>query len=320
MTALDPPGHGVRHNGIFRLPEAIPTLAERLREAGYATGAVVGSLVLDRRYGLARLRLLRRSDGRTHGRRLRAGPSGAPTASSTPRSRCSIRSARASSCWVHFYDPHLTYDPPPGFASAFASRPYAGEIAFADAQLGRLLGALRERYGEAGLLVVATSDHGESFGEHGDETHSYLIYETTQRIPLLFAGPGVPAGRSVAAPVGLVDVAPTVLALARAKPLAEAAGRDLRPLFAGEGRRAGERVLRDARPAARLRLEPAAGPARGEFKYIRAPRPELYDLAADPGERAQPRTRAARARRLARCGARGEAARARPRGPRHRWR
>ena len=94
--------------------------------------------------------------------------------------------------WVHFYDPHMTYDPPAGFASAFSSRPYDGEIAFVDAQLGRLLEGLRARWGDAGLLVVVTSDHGESFGEHGDQTHSYLVYETTQRIPLLFAGPGMP--------------------------------------------------------------------------------------------------------------------------------
>jgi hypothetical protein len=149
---------------------------------------------------------------------------------------------------------------PAGFASAFSSRRYDGEIAFTDFQLGRLLRAVRERWGETGLLVVVTSDHGESFGEHGDLTHSYLVYETTQHVPLLFAGPGIPAGRIVAAPVGLVDVAPTLISLARASPLPTAAGRD-------QAVAQGRAVHRpDACSSARPQLDfgwAAARPARG---------------------------------------------------------
>ncbi len=284
MTALDPPSHGVRHNEIFRLPDAIPTLAERLKQAGYATGAVVGSLVLDHRYGLAR--------GFDHyddrmGERV-AGGAGWPErrADAVVDAALALLEPLGSRffLWVHFYDPHLTYDPPPGFASAFPSRPYAGEIAFVDSQLGRLLTALRERYGDSGLLVVVTSDHGESFGEHGDETHSYLVYESTQRIPLLFAGPGIPAGRSVAAPVGLVDVAPTVLALAHAKPIDGAAGRDLRPLFTGDTGAPANAYFETLAPQLDFGWSPLLGLREGSFKYIRAPRPELYDLASDPGE------------------------------------
>jgi len=284
MTGLDPPGHGVRHNEVFRLPDAIPTLAERLKQAGYATGAVVGSLVLDRRYGLARG--FDFYDDRL-GERL-AGGAGWPErrADRVVDAALALLDSLGPHffLWVHFYDPHLAYDPPPGFASAFPTRPYAGEVAFADAQLGRLLQALRERFGETGLLVVATSDHGESFGEHGDETHSYMVYETTQRIPLLFAGPGIPAGRSVAAPVGLVDVAPTVLALAHARPIEGAAGRDLRPLFSAEKNAPTNVYFETLAPQLDFGWSPLLGLRAGNFKYIRAPRPELYDLAADPGE------------------------------------
>ncbi|MFI5216488.1 MAG: sulfatase [Candidatus Limnocylindria bacterium] len=284
LTALDPPGHGVRHNGIFRLPAAIPTLAERLREAGHATGAVVGSQVLDRRYGLARGfdfyddQLTERV----------AGGAGWPERRADRVVDAALalldRLGPRFFLWVHFYDPHAAYDPPAGFASAFASRPYDGEIAFVDAQLGRLLAAVRARWGEAGLLVVVTSDHGESFGEHGDESHSYLVYETTQRIPLLIAGPGIPAGRSVAAPVGLVDVAPTLLALAGARPLPDAAGRDLSPLLFGEDGAPANAYFETLAPQLDFGWSPLLGLRSGALKYIRAPRQELYDLAADPGE------------------------------------
>ncbi len=284
MTALDPPGHGVRHNGVFRLPAAIPTLAEHLREAGHATAAVVGSQVLDRRYGLDR-------GFDFYDDQLRdrlAGGAGWPERRADRVVDAALalldRLGPRFFLWVHLYDPHMAYDPPAGFASAFASRPYDGEIAFADAQLGRLLRGLRERFGEAGLLVVVTSDHGESFGEHGEQTHSYLVYETTQRIPLLFAGPGIPAGRTIAAPVGLVDVAPTVLALARAKPLPETAGRDLSPLFMGEDGAPANAYFETLAPQLDFGWSPLLGLRVGNLKYIRAPRPEIYDLAADPDE------------------------------------
>ncbi len=284
MTALDPPGHGVRHNGVFRLPDAIPTLAERLREAGHATGAVVGSQVLGRRYGLQRG--FDFYDDRLKDRT--AGGSGWPERRADQVVDAALalvdRLGPRFFLWVHFYDPHMTYDPPAGFASAFSSRPYDGEIAFVDAQLGRMLEGLRARWGETGLLVVVTSDHGESFGEHGDQTHSYLVYETTQRIPLLLAGPGIPAGRTVAAPVGLVDVAPTVIALVGAKPLPDTAGRDLSPLFDGEEGAPENAYFETVAPQLDFGWSALLGLRAGSLKYIRAPRPELYDLAADPGE------------------------------------
>jgi len=284
MTALDPPGHGVRHNEVFRLPETIPTLAERLRQAGFATGAVVGSLVLDHRYGLARgFDVYDDKMGE-----LVAGGAGWPER----RADAVVDAALALLdqlgprwfLWVHFYDPHLAYDPPPGFASAFPTRPYTGEIAFVDMQLGRLVTAIQQRFGADGLLVVVTADHGESFGEHGDETHSYLVYESTQRIPLIFNGPGLPSARSVAAPVGLVDVAPTLLALAGAPALDGAAGRDLTPLFSSDEGAPDAAYFETLAPQLDFGWSPLLGLRQGSFKYIRAPRPELFDLASDPQE------------------------------------
>ena len=138
MTALDPPDHGVRHNAIHRLGDGIPTLAEHLRAAGYATAAFVGALVLDGRFGLARGFDV--YDDAMAGRvSARVGFAERPADRVVDAALAWLDGAPDRFfLWVHFYDPHATYKPPPGFASAFASRPYAGEIAFADAQLGRL--------------------------------------------------------------------------------------------------------------------------------------------------------------------------------------
>ncbi len=285
MTGLDPPRHGVRHNGVHRLDASLPTLAEGLRDAGYATGAVVGSLVLQRRFGLAR-------GFDAYDDRLEAGRvSGASGYVERPADLVvdAALSWLAGApdrffLWVHFYDPHAAYDPPAGFASAFAQRPYEGEIAFVDAEIGRLLAAIRERWGDTGLLVVATSDHGESLGEHGEATHGYTIYEATQRVPLLLSGPGLPAGRVAPGPASLSDVAPTLLALAGAAALPDTDGIDLRPSL--EATASEDRSIYMETVATRLDFgwSPLLGLRSGRFKYVRAPRPELYDLSSDPGE------------------------------------
>jgi len=285
MTALDPPDHGVRHNAIQRLGDGIPTLAEHLRAAGYATAAFVGSLVLDERFGLGR-------GFDVYGDAMAGRVSANVGFAERPADRVVDaaldwleRAPERFFLWVHFYDPHASYAPPPGFASAFASRPYAGEIAFADSQLGRLMGEIRARWPAGGTLLAATSDHGESLGEHGEATHSYTIYDATQLVPLLVSGPGVPRGRVVASPVRLVDVGPTLLALAGAAPLPDVAGRDLWPLIGGQEE--GERVAYLETLATRLDYgwSPLLGLRTARFKYIRAPRPELYDLRDDPAER-----------------------------------
>jgi arylsulfatase A-like enzyme len=284
MTALDPPAHGVRHNGIYRLSGEIPTLAERLRAAGFETAAFVGAVVLDARFGLDRGFDVYDDamSGRTSGHigyaeRTADAVAGAALA-------WLDRAPDRFFLWIHFYDAHAGYEPPPGFASAFASRPYQGEIAFVDSQLGRVLEELRRRWPDGGTLLVVTADHGESLGEHGEATHSYSVYEATQRIPLLMSGPGLPRERVVAETVRLVDVAPTVIGLAGAEPLPEVEGRDLRPLIGGD--EGDERIAYVETQATRLDhgWSPLLGVRTARFKYIRAPRPELYDLEGDPGE------------------------------------
>lgn len=282
MTGLDPPQHGVRHNSVHRLGGAIPTLAERMRERGLATAAFVGALVLDRRFGLDR-------GFDVYDDRMDRSSSVLFGVSERPADRVVDatldwleRAPGRFFLWVHLYDPHVEYQPPPGFASAFARRPYRGEIAFADHQVGRLLTAVRRRFGDEGLLVAVTSDHGESLGQHGERTHAYTVYDATQRVPLILSGSGVPAGRVVETPVRLVDVAPTLLAAVGGAPFG--GGRDLRAAWQGAD---GER------PAAYVETlathldygwSPLVGLRTSRLKYIRAPRPELYDLREDPEE------------------------------------
>ena len=284
MTGLDPPRHGVRHNSIHRLGPELPTLAERLGDAGYATAAFVGAVVLERRFGLARG--FDSYDDRSEGR-LSGGTGYAERRADEVVDAALEWLADAPErffLWVHFYDPHAAYAPPPGFASAFPDAPYAGEIAFVDAELGRLLEAIRERFGHEGLLVVATSDHGEGLGDHGELTHSYMIYESTQRIPLLLEGAGLPSGKLAPGPASLVDVAPTLLAMAGAEPLPETDGRDLRELLSTDA--TDERAIYMETQATHLDFgwSPLQGLRVGDWKYIRAPRPELFQLRHDPGE------------------------------------
>ena len=284
LSGRDPHAHGVRHNSIHRLPPGVPVLAERLASAGYATAAVVAARVLDRRFGLDRG--FARYDDDVRG--VAPGPIGfaeRPANEVVDAALSWLATAPVRFfLWVHLYDPHRPYAPPPGFASGFAARPYDGEIAFADAEIGRLLGAVRERWGDEGLLVIATADHGESLGEHGELTHGYSLYDATQRVPLLISGPGVAAGRTIEEPVSLADVGPTILAMAGVPPLEGATGRDLGPLLRGSARGGEGIYLETLATQLDFGWSPLLAIRTDRWKLVRAPRPELYDLALDPGE------------------------------------
>jgi tetratricopeptide (TPR) repeat protein len=185
---------------------------------------------------------------------------------------------------VHFYDPHTPYRPPPEYASAFPGRPYDGEIAFTDAQVGRVFDALRTHGHADDTVVAAVADHGESLGDHGEQTHAILVYESTLRVPLLVAGPGLPAGRVVTDRVGTVDVTPTLLALAGVAVPEGLLGRDLGPALRGE--RLPPQPLYAESLFGRLNCRWASLRVLfdGDWKLIEGREPELYDLAADPAE------------------------------------
>ncbi len=283
LTGLYPPGHGSRDNGIG-INGTVPTLATRLHDAGFQTAAFVSAFPLDRRFGLAR-------GFDVYDDRMPRGPDGAPE--NERPGRDTVRAARAwldahragrFFLWVHLFEPHAPYAPP-GAGPALASAPpiarYDAEIAVADTLTGEIVSAL----GDAAptTLVVVAGDHGEAFGEHGEVAHSIFVYDTTLRVPLLVRGPGVAAGRVVADPVDLVDVAPTVLQRLGVAAL-DADGVTLSPALAGAALAPRALYAESFAPLVDFGWSPLRSMRDGRWKYIAAPRPELYDVVADPGE------------------------------------
>jgi arylsulfatase A-like enzyme/Flp pilus assembly protein TadD len=291
LTGRQPFSHGVRNNGHFVLPDDLPTLATVFAARGYDTAAFVSSFVLDRQFGLARgfshyddaldqpaagamvsLELERRGD-RTVGAALRWLGDRQPRSPSKP-----------FFVWVHLYDAHEPYAAPSPFREQFASRPYDGEIAFQDAQVGRLLEAVG--YGTpAAPLVAVAGDHGESLGEHGESTHGLFVYDAALRVPMLISRPGWLAPAVVPRPVRLVDLAPTLASLAGVE-LTGAEGESLRLRLGGvAGDETAPAYAETYFPQFFMQWAPLRAVEAGRWKYIDAPEPELYDLSADPGER-----------------------------------
>jgi arylsulfatase A-like enzyme/Flp pilus assembly protein TadD len=292
FTGLLPPEHGVRNNGNFYLPDRFGTLATVLHGQGYRTAAFVSSFVLDRRYGLARG--FDTYDDRLEGAQpqiisLEAERRGDRTAlalGSWLEAHAAARTGAPFFAWLHLYDPHEPYRPPRPFRDLFADAPYDGEIAFDDAVVASVL----DRLGQLGLgektLVAVVGDHGESLGEHGEETHSMLLYEGALRIPLILWRPGlVPAGVVVREPVRATDVAATVLELLGAPTLKTRHARSLVPLLHGASAGVAPPVYAETLlPQLYMNWAPLFSLRDERFKLIEAPRPELYDLARDPGE------------------------------------
>jgi arylsulfatase A-like enzyme/Flp pilus assembly protein TadD len=287
MTGRQPYSHGVRNNGHFRLAPDVPTLAEAFAAGGYDTAAFVSSFVLDRQFGLDRGfahydAALDPAGGGTSSLELeRRGDRTVAAASGWLAARTSTRPLFL---WVHLYDPHDPYVPPLPFRERFTSAPYDGEIAFDDALVGTLLD--NSGYRRSSTLVVVAGDHGESLGEHGESTHGLFVYESALRVPLIMAGAGISAPSVVTEPVRLIDVAPTIAAVAGVA-LQPADGRSLRPLLDKQP------MAEDSPPGYAetyfpqffMGWSPLRSMRAGRWKYIDAPTPELYDLAADPAER-----------------------------------
>jgi arylsulfatase A-like enzyme len=283
FTGMVPRRHGVRDNALFRLGEKPDVLAGVLGRHGYTTAAFVSSVVLDRITGLDR-------GFEVYDDTVRVGARSA----FDYRERAAIQTndtvlrhldglEEPFFLWVHYFDPHLPYVPPEPFRGRFPGRPYDGEIAFMDQQLGRLLDAVRKR--TASLLVVVAGDHGESLGEHGEDAHGVFLYRATQRVPLIVAGPGVPRGRVVPGRTGLVDVAPTLLDLLGLPPLHGVDGRSLVPLLRDEEVPPRAYELESLFPSYAYGWAPLRGLVSGGYKYIQAPRSELYRPSKDSREK-----------------------------------
>jgi Flp pilus assembly protein TadD len=284
FTSTYPSSNGVTDNGLPLQPGAV-TLATVLKKSGYRTAAFVSSFVLDRRFGLSRGFDVYDSPFDLHNK---------TTIGVGDRKRAGAQTVEAAEHWLeanssapvflflHLYDLHTPYDLPPDPAQRHGETGYAAELAYVDRVLGDFLGSLDRRGILQKALIVFTSDHGEGLGEHGESSHGYFIYQSTLHVPLIIHWPAGSKKRApqerVDEPASLLDVAPTILdAVGVARPN-EMRGRGL--LAAGsEDVYSESTYARNHFGCATLRSLRAGG-----YKYIDAPKPELYDLSSDPAE------------------------------------
>ncbi len=279
--------HGVRLNDVFLLPEAAKTLAEIYAERGWSTAAVISSVTLDAERGLDQgfalyddtvpaafeghdPTLAARTE-RFVGVQRRAHETTAAAA------RAVLGLKPPAFLWVHYVDAHLTYDPPPPWSRIPGLGAYAGEIAHVDREMGRMLRDAEEALGP--VIVAILSDHGEGLGDHREDEHGMFLYDSTIRIPFVLAGPRIEA-RIESASARNVDLAPTLLA---STGITGVEFPDGVVLTAGGGGAGG--VLSESLTPTRFhggsRIKALR---RNGLKYVLAPRPELYDVEADPGE------------------------------------
>ena len=289
LTGTYPPRHGVRNNGTHRLPADARTLAEILRDEGFRTGAFVSAAVLERRYGLDQGFEVYDDDlskGRERHPRMVADRPAEATVDAARSWLDGLEEDTPFFLWVHFYDPHAPYSPPPPFRDEYRDRLYDGEIAYLDDQIGRLLE--HPRLDPRNTVISVVGDHGESLGEHGEQTHALLAYESTLKIPWFLRIPTGAEGLRLPDPVDHADLVPTLLDLLGVEPPddLDLAGRSLLPLLERGSGALPDRLLyaETYLPYFTYGWSKLRVGRLGHLKFLDAPTPELYDLARDPRE------------------------------------
>lgn len=290
LTGLLPFEHGVHIDGRAALGSGPETLAVQFAARGYRTAGFASALVLEKSFGLARgFEVYDDTLASSADRKSVMLERKADAAADAALAWLGSSDERPFFCWVHFRDANAPHRPPRGVE---AEDPYDGELAFMDAELGRLLAWVAEAAPNS--LVIAVGDHGESLGEHGEATHGMLVNEAALRIPLLVSFPGrVEAGRSITQPVGQVDIAPTVAGLLGWPAPERTSGRTLLRLTEGWGKGAWPIAFESELGARQFGLSPLHGVlleaeegdgTTGLWKYIHSSTPELYRVDTDPGE------------------------------------
>ena len=286
LSGLVPRRHGVRDNGQV-LGTSPPTLAEALRAQGYATAAFVSGYPLRAPSGLDR-GFDHYDDALPQGGdawRERPAPDTTAAFLAWLRARAAVKPRPPFFALVHYYDAHDPYTPPSRLVAEGPRGAYDGEVRLVDESVGALRQGLRDLGLARNLLTVFLADHGESLGEHGEETHGFFVYDATVLVPLVFHFPGRLAAASSALPARLVDVAPTVLELLGLEPLPSIDGVSLAPALRGRRQEIPAAYVESQQPWLGYGWAPLSALRADGFKLIAAPRPELYDLRADPAER-----------------------------------
>ncbi len=294
LTGLLPSVHGVTDFGVPLSPQHA-TAAELLKKHGYQTAAFIGAVILDSNTlapGLDRgfdfydnfpKTESKNADGTNKERWGRVERRGMEVVSHA-ESWFEKHRTGPHFVWVHLYDPHDPYEPPPPFSEKYKDHLYDGEIAYADSAVAHWIAFLKKAGVYDNSIVIVTGDHGEGLGEHGEETHGLFLYDSTLHIPLLLKMPrNSHSGAVIEAQVRTTDILPTILSATGVAVPAELNGESLIPLLSEKG--ASDRALfGETDYPLRWGWAPLRALRAENTKWIEAPRPELYDLKADPKE------------------------------------
>jgi arylsulfatase A-like enzyme/Tfp pilus assembly protein PilF len=288
FTGTYPMLSGMHDFSANKLSPTQPTLASVLKDNGYATAAVIASAVLDSRFGLNHgfdFYYDHFDFSRLEESNLDEMERPANVVADQALDWLSQNYQKKFLLWMHLYDPHFPYRPPAPYAQEYASHPYDGEIAFADSQVGRLIQFLKDKRLYDNTIIVLSGDHGESLGEHGEQTHGFFIYNSTLHVPLIIRTPNGKTEKLVSAYASLTDIMPTVLnALGIAVP-AQVQGQNLLPIMSGKPEDAQRNLYAESfLPRIHFNWSELRGVENARYHFIDAPKPELYDLSKDPGE------------------------------------
>ena len=285
LTGTIPPVHGIHDNLEHGFPGEEAPLAKILKARGFRTSGIISAFILDRRYGLDQ-------GFDEYADNMPPGPhdKAAEERKGGDTTRLALDFLQGSRnkpffLFLHYYDPHAPYEPPEPFASRFRDSPYAGEIAYVDDCIGRVVAKLKELGLYDSTLLVITGDHGELLGEHGEAYHSFFIYEGAVKVPLVVRRPGQKHGRVVEEPVGLIDIVPTICGLLRVELPSHVQGVDLTSrLKGGKKAQPGRYYYCESLTPTKYGANSLLGLVQNNWKYIQTTHPRLYDLEKDPGE------------------------------------
>jgi choline-sulfatase len=287
FTGQYPTVHHVRNTGGFILPGSARPLARILQEEGWDTAAFISSAVLKKAIGFNNGFGVYDDQMPRQGKKEEFSEDPERRAGDTVDRAIhwlNTQSGKPYFLWVHLYDPHMPYKPPGPFREKYKGRPYDGEIAYTDHELGRLLDAVGKKAPAGKTITAILSDHGESLSEHGEFSHGVFLYDATLHIAFIMAGPQIPAGVRVKQQVRSIDFLPTALGLLGKKAPDNIQGSSLVPAFSGETVPTEISYEETLYPKLALGWAELRGIRTNHWKYIHAPKPELYDLGRDPGE------------------------------------
>jgi Flp pilus assembly protein TadD len=277
FTGLYPTAHKVRDTGGFVLNEQHTTLAEIVQKQGWDTAAFVGASVLKKSFGFSQGFAVYDDEMPKQAENSEFPERRAAEVVDRATQWLGTQSSKPYFLWVHVFDPHAPYDPPSPFPKT-----YDGEVAYTDQQLGRLFEVVAKKSGNT--LIAVLSDHGESLSDHGEFTHGVFLYDATLRIAFALSGPGVPKNLRVKQQARAIDLTPTLLELMHVKAQPAAQGASLVPTFTGKETPATVSYAESLFSKLNMGWSELRAIRTNRWKYIRAPKPELYDLTADPGE------------------------------------